>query len=143
MLLFVLVLFAKVNSNAQSDDVIGVWLTYEDKSQIRIFKATNGKYYGKIEWLKEDKEEKDSNNPDLSLRDKPLMGMIILKGFSYNNDKEYWDGGTIYDPKNGKTYDCFMWFEDDMQKLEIKGYVLGMKFIGRTTTWKREDAIRE
>ena len=143
MLLLVLVLFAKVKSNAQSDDVIGVWLTFEEKSQVRIFKATNGKYYGKIAWLKEDKEEKDSNNPDLSLRDKPLMEMIILKGFSYNKDKEYWDGGTIYDPKNGKTYDCFMWFEDDMQKLEIKGYVLGMKFIGRTTTWKREDAVRE
>ena len=143
MLLLVLVLFAKVKSNAQSDDVIGVWLTFEEKSQVRIFKATNGKYYGKIAWLKEDKEEKDSNNPDLSLRDKPLMEMIILKGFSYNKDKEYWDGGTIYDPKNGKTYDCFMWFENDMKKLEIKGYVLGMKFIGRTTTWKREDAIRE
>ena len=143
MLLLVLVLIAKVNSNAQSDDVIGVWLTDSEKSQIRVFKATNGKYYGKIEWLKEDKEEKDSNNPDLSMRDKPLMGMTILKGFSYNKNKGYWDDGTIYDPKNGKTYDCFMWFEEDRQKLEIKGYVLGMKFIGRTTTWKREDAIRE
>jgi len=143
MLLLVLVLIAKFYSSAQSDDVIGVWLTYEEKSQIRIFKATNGKYYGKIEWLKEDKNEKDSNNPDLSLRDKPLMGMTILKGFSYNENKGQWDGGTIYDPKNGKTYDCYMWFEDDRQKLEIKGYVLGMKFIGRTTTWKREEAIRE
>lgn len=143
MLLLVLVLIAKVNANAQSDDVIGIWLTDAEKSQIRVFKATNGKYYGKIEWLKEDKEEKDSNNPDLSMRDKPLMGMTILKGFSFNKDKGYWDDGTIYDPKNGKTYDCFMWFEEDRQKLEIKGYVLGMKFIGRTTTWKREDAIRE
>lgn len=143
MLLLVLVLIAKVNSYSQSDDVIGVWLTYEEKSQIRIFKATNGKYYGKIDWLKEDKDQKDSNNPDLSLRDKPVMGMIILKGFSYNKKKEYWDSGTIYDPKNGKTYDCFMWFENDKQKLDIKGYVLGMKFIGRTTTWKREEAIRE
>lgn len=143
MLLLVLLLIAKFYSSAQSDDVIGVWLTYEEKSQIRIFKATNGKYYGKIEWLKEDKNEKDSNNPDLSLRDKPLMGMTILKGFSYNENKGQWDGGTIYDPKNGKTYDCYMWFEDDRQKLEIKGYVLGMKFIGRTTTWKREEAIRE
>ncbi len=143
MLLLALVLVARFFSNAQSDDVIGVWLTYEEKSQIRIFKATNGKYYGKIEWLREDKDEKDSNNPDVSLRDKPLMGMAILKGFSYNDAKGQWDGGTIYDPKNGKTYDCYMWFEGDRQKLEIKGYVLGMKFIGRTTTWKREEAIRE
>lgn len=143
MLLLVLFLIAKVNSYSQSDDVIGIWLTYEEKSQVRIFKATNGKYYGKIDWLKEDKDQKDSNNPDLSLRDEPIMGMTILKGFSYNKNKEYWDSGTIYDPKNGKTYDCYMWFENDKQKLDIKGYVLGMKFIGRTTTWKREEAIKE
>jgi uncharacterized protein (DUF2147 family) len=143
MLLLIMVFIAKVHSYSQSDDVIGIWLTYEEKSQVRIFKATNGKYYGKIDWLKEDKDQKDSNNPDVSLRDEPVMGMMILKGFSYNNDKGYWDSGTIYDPKNGKTYDCFMWFEDDKQKLEIKGYVLGMKFIGRTTTWKREEAVRE
>ncbi|MBN2214986.1 MAG: DUF2147 domain-containing protein [Bacteroidales bacterium] len=143
MLLLVLALLAKVNVNAQSDDVIGIWLTYEEKSQIRIFKATNGKYYGKIAWLKEDPQEKDSNNPDLSLRDRPLMELIILNGFSYNEDKNQWEGGTIYDPKNGKTYDCYMWFEEDKQKLQIKGYVLGMKFIGRTTTWKREEKIRE
>jgi uncharacterized protein (DUF2147 family) len=143
MLLLALVLIAKMNSFSQSDDVIGIWLTDSDKSQIRIFKATNGKYYGKIEWLKEDKEEKDSNNPDLSMRDKPLMGKIILKGFSYNEHKGQWDGGTIYDPKNGKTYDCYMWFNDDRQKLEIKGYILGMKFIGRETTWIREEKIRE
>jgi len=27
--------------------------------------------------------------------------------------------------------------------LQFKGYVLGMKFIGRTTTWKREEEIRK
>jgi len=143
MLLLVLVLIAKFNSDAQSDDVIGIWLTYEEKSQIRIFKATNGKYYGKIEWLKEDPQEKDSNNPDLSLRDRPLMRLVILNGFVYNKNKEQWEGGTIYDPKNGKTYDSFMWFEGDKQTLQFKGYVLGMKFIGRTTTWKREEEIRK
>ena len=143
MLFLSLVLFAKFISYAQSDDVLGIWLTDEDKSQVRIFKATNGKYYGKIEWLKEDKDKKDKENPDESLRDKPLIGLLILKGFSYNNDKKQWAEGTIYDPKNGKTYDCYMWFEDDMQKLQIKGYVLGMKFIGRETTWRREEKIRD
>ena len=37
---------------AQSNKVVGYWITSEDKSQIKIFKATNGKYYGTIEWLK-------------------------------------------------------------------------------------------
>jgi len=29
-----------------------------------------------------------------------------------------------------------MWFEGDPEVLIIKGYVLGMKFIGRQTTWR-------
>lgn len=143
MLLLVLALIAKYNADAQSDDIIGVWLTIEGKSQIRTFKATNGKYYGKIVWMRDDPQKKDTNNPDLSLRDRPLMELMILNGFSYNNNKNQWEGGTIYDPDNGKTYDCFMWLEDDKQTLQLKGYVLGMKFIGRTTTWTREEEIRK
>ncbi|MFO7658880.1 MAG: DUF2147 domain-containing protein [Bacteroidales bacterium] len=142
-LLLSLLLIAKFAVFAQSDDILGIWLTDEDKSQVRIFKATNGKYYGKIEWLKVDKDKKDIENPDPGLKDKPVLGLTILKGFSYNEDKKQWSGGTIYDPKEGKTYDCYMWFEGDNNVLQIKGYVLGMKFVGRKTTWRKEDKIRD
>jgi len=125
---------------AQEEKVIGTWLNEEETSHIRIFKATNGNYYGKIEWLKEDPDRLDVNNPEEEKQSKPLLGLIILKDFGYNLDKERWDGGTIYDPDNGKTYDCFMWFDGDYGILFIKGYVLGMKFIGRETIWKRVDS---
>ncbi|MBN2611758.1 MAG: DUF2147 domain-containing protein [Bacteroidales bacterium] len=142
-LLLTLILMAKFAAFGQSDDIVGIWLTDEDKSQVRIFKATNGKYYGKIEWLKEDKDKKDVENPDPKLKDKPVMGLTILKGFTYDEAKKQWSGGTIYDPKEGKTYDCYMWFEGDKKVLQIKGYVLGMKFVGRKTIWKKEDKLRE
>jgi uncharacterized protein (DUF2147 family) len=71
------------------------------------------------------------------------MGLQILKGFSYNEKAKNWEKGTIYDPKNGKTYDCYMWFEGNNDKvLKIKGYVLGMRWLGRQTTWTREDKKR-
>lgn len=127
----------------QSDIILGYWLTVEEESQIRIFKATNGKYYGKIEWLKEDKEKKDTENPDKKLRDRKIMGLQILKGFTCDKSNIRWVNGTIYDPENGKTYDCYMWFEDDPDILIIKGYVLGMKFLGRQTKWTRELTKRE
>lgn len=127
----------------QADKVIGIWLTEKKGSQIRIFKATDGKYYGKIEWLEEDKDRLDVNNPDEKLRSKKVMGMLILRGFSYNESKKQWDNGTIYDPENGKTYDCFMWFDGNDNQLHIKGYVLGMKFIGRETLWTRENELRK
>ncbi len=50
------------------------------------------------------------------------------------------DGGSIYDPKNGKTYDCYAWFEDgDFNNLYIKGYVAGIKALGRKTIWTKTE----
>jgi uncharacterized protein (DUF2147 family) len=120
-------------------------VTSEGESQIRIFRATNGKYYGRIEWLeeKEDREKEDTKNPDEKLRERKILGIQLLNAFVYNKTEERWENGTIYDPDNGKTYDCFMWFEDDPDVLFIKGYVLGMKFLGRQTKWTRERSVRE
>ena len=36
-----------------------------------------------------------------------------------------------------------MWFEEDLNTLHIKGYVMGMKFVGRQTLWTRENELRK
>ena len=120
----------------KEDKIVGKWLTEKETSHVKLFKATNGKYYGKIVWLRDEPDKLDKNNPDESKRNVRLDGLMILMGFEYNEKKDQWEGGTIYDPDNGKTYDCYMWFEDDPDVLIIKGYVMGMKFIGRQTHWK-------
>jgi uncharacterized protein (DUF2147 family) len=132
-------------ASSQKDKIVGCWLTSEGESQIRIFRATNGKYYGKIVWQKEeeDKEKKDTKNPDEKLRDRKILGIQLINSFIYNQPDKRWENGTIYDPDNGKTYDCYMWFDDDPDILFIKGYVLGMKFLGRQTKWTRELSVRE
>jgi uncharacterized protein (DUF2147 family) len=127
----------------QADKITGIWVPAKGTSQVRIFKATNGKYYGKVEWLKEDKDKLDIKNPDKNLRGKKVWGLMILKDFTYNTEKQRWESGTVYDPDNGKTYDCYMWFGDDNNTMTLKGYVLGMKFIGRAENWKREFAINK
>ena len=48
---------------------------------------------------------------------------------------EEWSGGTIYDPKNGKTYKCFIRFENQ-NKLKIRGFI-GISVLGRNTYWTR------
>ena len=73
---------------AQADDVTGIWMPAKGTSQVRIYKETNGKYCGKVEWKKEDKDELDVNNPDERLRNNKILGMIILKDFVYNNEKK-------------------------------------------------------
>jgi uncharacterized protein (DUF2147 family) len=131
------IFFCFTDSNAQEFKVVGTWLNEEGTSHIRIFKATNGMYYGKIVWLRDKPDKLDINNPDESKRTVPLMDLIVMKSFSYDQEKTQWNNGSIYDPKNGKTYSCYMWFAGNENELFIKGYILGMKFIGRETKWKR------
>lgn len=134
-------------SFAQGDKLVGHWLTEEGTSQVRIFKATNGKYYGSIEWLKdplndEGKTKVDDKNPDKSMHSRPVLGLQILKDFTYNAEKNEWAGGTIYDPKNGKTYDGFMRLESN-EVMKLKGFVMGMRFLGRESSWTKEKGLRE
>ena len=143
LLFIACLIFTVTLVQGQADKIVGIWVPAKGTSQVRIFKATNGKYYGKVEWLKEDKEKLNVNNPDEKLRDKKVWGLMILKDFVYNTGKNRWEGGTVYDPDNGKTYDCYMWFNGDENTMTLKGYVLGMKFIGRAEDWKREFELKK
>jgi len=129
--------------SAQADKVLGFWLTGEGTSQVQIYKGTDGKYYGKVTWLEEPNEngkpKVDDDNPDPALQQRPILGLTILQSLEYDKKDKEWVNGSIYDPKNGKTYDCYMWFEGDDSVLQMKGYVMGMRFIGRTSSWKREN----
>jgi uncharacterized protein (DUF2147 family) len=125
-------------ASAQKDKVEGFWLNQEKEAKIEIYKAKNGKFYGKIVWLKEPnrngKPKMDDNNPKANLKTQPIIGLLILKGFN-KDDEDTYEDGTIYDPKNGKTYSCKITYEN-ANKLSIRGYV-GISMLGRTTTWTR------
>ena len=59
---FVLLAFAGAVAFAQTDKITGKWKTIDDKdgsekSIVHIYKATNGKYYGKIEKLFKDPQK--------------------------------------------------------------------------------------
>lgn len=139
-------LFAGLQLKAQADKVTGIWLTENKNSQVEIYKNASGKYEGKLVWLKEPLDENgktktDKDNPESSLRSRPLKGITLLKDFGYKSSSKEWVDGTIYDPESGKTYSAYMWF-DGNNTLKIKGYVMGMRFMGRTTTWTRESRVR-
>lgn len=146
---FLLAVFLSPDLFAQdADNVLGYWLTQDGDSQVKIFKAKDGKYYGNIKWIetptREDGSIKlDDNNPDEELSKKQILGLQILKGFSYNTKDSEWVDGTIYDPKSGKTYKCFMWFDkEDDAILHVKGFI-GFSLIGSRVDWTREDKLRE
>lgn len=122
----------------QNYNIEDYWLDEKKEGKIKIYKAKNNKYYGKITWLKEPnrdgKPKVDINNPKAAQRNNPIIDLIILKGFTFNGKDEY-EGGSIYDPKSGKTYDCKITFKDE-NTLLIRGY-MGISLIGKTTIWTR------
>ena len=133
LLLFsTLILQANSFANSGPDVIIGEWLSQEKDGKISIFKQGD-KFYGKISWGKTP-GRKDTNNPDVKLRNRDLIGLVILQDFKYTGSA--WEDGKIYDPKSGKTYDCILKVKDNNKILEIRGYV-GVPMFGRTATWTR------
>ncbi len=105
------------------------------------YQNDDGTFDGKIIWLKEPNRENgeaklDDKNPDERLQSRPIKGLEILQGFTYDEDDKEWVDGTIYDPKSGSTYKCLMWFDDDPNTLMVKGYI-GVSIIGKKVQWKR------
>lgn len=126
-----------------ADDVRGTYWNAEKTAHIRIYRAKNDKYYGKVEHLVEPNNadgtpKKDIENPDSKLRSRNREGMVIMNSFEWNKDENKWEDGTIYDPSNGKTYDGYMYFEGGNKSvLKLRGYVMGMTWLGRTSAWER------
>lgn len=133
-IIIILFLFLVTKTFAQNQ-IVSKWLS-EDKEGITEIYEQNGKFYGKITWLKKPNDEKgrpftDTENPDKAKRNKPLIGLMILKGFVYKNNQ--WENGTIYDPESGKTYTCTMWLENN-NTLKVRGY---WGFFYQTQTWTK------
>jgi uncharacterized protein (DUF2147 family) len=116
---------------------LGNWMNEEKEARFEIFTCGN-KLCGKITWLKEPlrngKPKMDDLNPEPRMRTRPILGMVFMKDFVYAGGNK-WDEGTIYDPKSGKTYSCYMKVIDK-DKMEVKGYI-GISLIGRSQTWTR------
>ncbi|MFT5820733.1 MAG: hypothetical protein ACI8ZM_001980 [Crocinitomix sp.] len=119
---------------AGSTAVLGQWLTEIADAKIEIYQK-QGKFHGRVVWIAEPNDEDgkpkiDEHNPDQKLAKRPIMGIDILHGFTYDDGE--WSGGFIYDPKKGETYECKLWIEDGT--LKVRGY-LGWLF--DTKTWTK------
>ncbi|WP_199269671.1 DUF2147 domain-containing protein [Mucilaginibacter lacusdianchii] len=122
----------------QADAIVGKWINPSGEGQIQIYKKGN-QYFGKLAWIKVPNDETtgkpktDVKNPNPSLQLRPILGLELLKDFTFDGDDTY-ENGTIYDPKSGKTYSCKMTLNGS--KLKIRGYI-GISLLGRTEVWSR------
>ena len=112
-----------------ADEIVGVYWSPKKDAKIEIYKRGNH-YYGKSIWVAS--MRKDAKNPDESLKNRDVLGIELLTGFSFN-DNSYTDG-KIYDPESGKTYDCKMTLNNKI--LKVRGYI-GISLFGRTETFEK------
>jgi uncharacterized protein (DUF2147 family) len=127
----------RVSLAGSADAIVGIWANSSNKAHINIYRQ-NGRYFGKIIWLKAPTDDKgmakvDKNNPVKDFRTKPLLGLLILRDFKY--DDEEWKDGKIYNPEDGKEYKAFIKVKD-ARTLFVRGYI-GFSFIGKTEIFHR------
>jgi len=112
---------------------VGLWRTDDGKALIRIAPCGD-RLCGRIAQILDSGAavpRTDINNPDPRLRDRPLVGLLTLWGFTRHG--EAWDGGRAYDPKSGKSYRSSLQLERD-GSLAVAGCVL---FVCQSRRWTR------
>ena len=117
----------------------GLWKTIDDdgkteKSLVRISEA-GGAFSGKIEKIFDASTQNAVCEKCTDERkDKPVIGMTILRNLREGDEKGVWEGGEILDPNNGKTYKTRLKPIEGGKKLEMRGYI-GPFY--RTQVWVR------
>ncbi|WP_435416703.1 DUF2147 domain-containing protein [Parerythrobacter aurantius] len=104
------------------EPIAGRWMTREKDAVVTIAPC-GASYCGKLsQYLVTPPggaDQKDVNNPDPKLRGRKLLGINLLSGFKADGD--VWRG-TIYDPRNGKSYRSVL-KRKSTSALEVKGCI--------------------
>lgn len=139
--------FASVAS-AQVPSVMGVWLVEKKTAQVRIAPCpspANGPICGTIVHILDlrgpngqvttEDAANDWRNVDPKLRDRKVLGLVMLYNFKKTSDPNSFEDGYIYNGDNGKTYNANVSLQPD-GTLKVRGYV-GSPMFGESQIWTR------
>jgi uncharacterized protein (DUF2147 family) len=122
---------------------VGTWKTVDDntgrvKSLVKIWDV-NGKLSGQVIEVYPEPGKPPEPICDKctgSLKDKKIKGLVIMWGFT--KDDDVWDGGRIFDPEKGNDtlYKAKLTPMNGGQDLKVRGYI-GFSLLGRNQTWHR------
>jgi len=137
--LLVLALLATAGAAFAQATPVGLWKTVDDdtkqeRSLVRI-SDNGGVLSGKIEKITDPaRAAAKCDKCEGAKKDQPIVGMTIIEGIKKHADEPYWDGGTVLDPENGKTYKARLTPKDGGKTLEMRGFI-GVFY--RNQTWIR------
>ncbi len=131
----------KLVAQTSSDDITGHWLSDDKTIEVEIYRCGN-EYNGKIIWLDDSNDKSrpmntriDKHNPNPDLRARKLIGLVVLEGLVYDEEKKEWAGGKIYNPHTGKQLDAKAWLTKE-GCLEVRGFI-GFEFLGKDLLFKK------
>jgi uncharacterized protein (DUF2147 family) len=119
-------------------DPSGTWYTEGQDSQVRIGRCGDA-LCGALVWLRVPNDpatgrpKTDKENADAAKRERPLLGVEIVRGLKPNGTADQWKG-EVYNPKDGNTYTGYFTLTGE-QTAELKGCAMG--FICKSQTWTR------
>ncbi|MEP6466182.1 MAG: DUF2147 domain-containing protein [Parafilimonas sp.] len=123
------------------DEIIGKWestdknLIVEVYKQQNVFKAKVVWFYDGDDTITPISKRLDIKNPNKTLRSRPIVGVDILSGLTYNAKQNRWNGGKIYDATSGRTWDATVWLTN-FNNLNVRGFYV-FRWIGKTLTFIR------
>ena len=134
------ILFVAISASAWAQmSPEGLWRNIDDKTgeakaEIRIAPTASGALNGRIEKALTQGGEPNCSACTDDRKDKPKVGMEIIRGAKKLATELVWEGGKILDPENGKEYTLRMTPLDGGKQLQIRGYI-GPFY--RTQIWQR------
>ena len=115
----------------------GVWMI-DGKAALQIYDC-NGLLCGRLRWLDQPRNargerKRDKNNPDPTLRQRELCGLILIWDLQPTGPGR-WEGGHFYNPESGKTYSVVT---ERTSSAQIVARVYdGFTLVGETKTLRR------
>ena len=106
---------------------VGIWQTFDDstktpKSTIQIA-VKGGLLIGTIQAI----QHKDAGPDERCIqckddrKNKPLIGLEIIRSPLSSTNQNKWVGGKVLDPETGKEFDLILELSSDAQKLKVRG----------------------
>ena len=115
--------------SAQASSPVGRWHTIDDKTgetkSVVTIEDAGGVLRGKVSQILRkgaDPAAKCDKCAD-DRKDQTILGMEIIRGVKKSSGNDYWEGGEILDPEEGKLYRVRLTPVEGGAKLQVRGFL--------------------
>ena len=114
---------------AQANTPAGRWHTIDDKTgetkSVVTIEDAGGVLRGKVSQILRKGADTAAKCDKCSddRKDQTILGMEIIRGVKKSSGNDYWDGGEILDPEEGKLYRVRLTPIEGGAKLQVRGFL--------------------